>query len=232
MLQLLLGNASFPLCVALAILQQLRSRLLEAEFNDCILLFSDLPAIDIEQCVNDSIRVFCATPKSLTYRKHAFDNGKDPLDEKVTTSPDLTLEDITLEMQRSDKVPRISGEELLALLGLKAMNDNSDRHFRQTKAVAVDVRPNSEYKKSALPNCPNMPLEGAFGEDGELLVNHEALQIGKQKKSKVICLIGSMHTMDAKIFAEKLLRLNFHRVCFLHKGIEIFKHNILIVPNT
>ena len=49
--------------MALAILQQLRGRLLEAEFNDCILLFSDLPAIDIEQCVNDSIRIFCATPK-------------------------------------------------------------------------------------------------------------------------------------------------------------------------
>ena len=209
--------------------------MLEAEFNDCILLFSDLPAIDIEQCVNDSIRIFCATPKSLTYRKHAFNNGKDPLDENVTTCTDLTLEDITLEMQRSDKVPRISGEELLTLLGLKALNDDSDRHFitpNKSKAVAVDVRPNSEYKKSALPNCPNIPLDGAFGEDGELLVTHEALQIGKQKKSKVICIIGSCATEDAKIFAEKLLRLNFHRVCFLHKGIEIFKHNILIVPNT
>ena len=56
----------------------------------------------------------------------------------MTTSPDLTLEDITLEMQRSDKVPRISGEEILALLGLKAMNDNSDRHFRQTKLTHLE----------------------------------------------------------------------------------------------
>jgi hypothetical protein len=56
--QLLLGNSSFPLCVALAILFRLRERLLAAEFNDCILLFSDLPAIDIELCVKDSIQVF------------------------------------------------------------------------------------------------------------------------------------------------------------------------------
>ena len=55
--QLLLGNSSFPLCVALSILFRLRDRLLTAEFNDCILLFSDLPAIDIELCVKDSIQV-------------------------------------------------------------------------------------------------------------------------------------------------------------------------------
>ena len=56
--QLLLGNSSFPLCVALSILFRLRDRLLTAEFNDCILLFSDLPAIDIELCVKDSIQVW------------------------------------------------------------------------------------------------------------------------------------------------------------------------------
>ena len=61
LLQLLLGNSSFPLCVALAILYQLRDRLLDAEFNDCILLFSDLPAIDIERCVKDSIQVLILT---------------------------------------------------------------------------------------------------------------------------------------------------------------------------
>ena len=43
---LLLGNHSFPLCVGVAILQQLRARLLASAFNDCILLFSDLPGTD------------------------------------------------------------------------------------------------------------------------------------------------------------------------------------------
>ena len=50
-------------------LNQLRERLLSAEFNDCILLFSDLPAVDIERCVKDSVHIFCTTPKSLTWRK-------------------------------------------------------------------------------------------------------------------------------------------------------------------
>ena len=117
--QLLLGNESFPLCVALAILQQLRARLLDAEFNDCILLFSDLPAIDIEECVNDSIRIFCATPKSLTYRKCGVVGKCDQPQQQG--QPDLSLSSLTVEMQKADIVPRISGEELLALLGLRTM---------------------------------------------------------------------------------------------------------------
>lgn len=40
---LLLGASVFPLCIGVAILQQLKSRLLTYGFNECILLFSDLP---------------------------------------------------------------------------------------------------------------------------------------------------------------------------------------------
>ena len=68
--KLLLGNASFPLCIGLAVLQQLRNTLLESGFNECILLFSDMPEIDIERCLKDSIEIFCSTPQSITYRKY------------------------------------------------------------------------------------------------------------------------------------------------------------------
>ena len=40
---LLLGNSSFPLFIGVAILQQLRAQLLTYGFNECILLFSDMP---------------------------------------------------------------------------------------------------------------------------------------------------------------------------------------------
>lgn len=68
--KLLLGNASFPLCIGLAVLQQLRDTLLQSGFNECILLFSDMPEIDIERCLKDSIEIFCSTPQSVTYRKY------------------------------------------------------------------------------------------------------------------------------------------------------------------
>ena len=44
---LLLGNSSFPLCIGVALLQQLRDKLLASDFNECILLFSDMPGIFI-----------------------------------------------------------------------------------------------------------------------------------------------------------------------------------------
>ena len=40
---LLLGNSSYPLCIGVAILEQLREQLLSFGFNECILLFSDMP---------------------------------------------------------------------------------------------------------------------------------------------------------------------------------------------
>nr|XP_020007357.1 TBC domain-containing protein kinase-like protein isoform X2 [Castor canadensis] len=46
---LLLGNSSFPFCIGVAILQQLRDRLLANGFNECILLFSDLPGISLNK---------------------------------------------------------------------------------------------------------------------------------------------------------------------------------------
>lgn len=218
--------------MALAILYQLRERLLAAEFNDCILLFSDLPAIDIEQCVNDSIQIFCSTPKSLTYRKY----GSPTPISATTGAVDLTLERITLEMQKTDKVPRISGEELLALLGLRSLAAPEDTGFnihQKARALTIDVRPKAEFKMGALPESINIPTSGAFGDDGELQGAKDGLHQLSYRRSKIICVVGSSGNEDARTFAEHLLRLNYNRLCLLHVGIEIFRTvGVLCVPNT
>ena len=86
----LMGTSSFPLCVGVAILQQLRGDLLSFGFNECILMFSDMPGqhnipfyyaflilictsltdIDIQQCINDAVRVYQTTPPSVCVREH------------------------------------------------------------------------------------------------------------------------------------------------------------------
>lgn len=48
---LLVTDGSLPLYMGVAILRQLRDTLLASGFNECILLFSDLPEVDIEQCI-------------------------------------------------------------------------------------------------------------------------------------------------------------------------------------
>lgn len=62
---LLLGDEKFPLCIGLAILNQLKQELMEFSFNDCIVAFSDLPEIDIEKCTRDASHFYNSTPDKL-----------------------------------------------------------------------------------------------------------------------------------------------------------------------
>lgn len=68
--KLLLGDSSYPLFIGITILQQLKTTLLSSCFNDCILLFSDLPDIVMETCVVESQKMYQSTPKSVAWRKH------------------------------------------------------------------------------------------------------------------------------------------------------------------
>lgn len=61
--RLLLGDEKFPLCIGLAILNQLRPELMEFSFNDCIVAFSNLPEIDIERCIRDATHFYNSTPE-------------------------------------------------------------------------------------------------------------------------------------------------------------------------
>lgn len=62
---LLLGDEKFPLCIGLALLNQLRQELMGFSFNDCIVAFSDLPEIDIERCIKDATHFYNSTPDKL-----------------------------------------------------------------------------------------------------------------------------------------------------------------------
>lgn len=75
--KLILGDNSYPLLIGISILQQLKTTLLESCFNECILLFSDLPDIVMETCVIESEKMYQSTPKSITYRKHCL-HEKEP----------------------------------------------------------------------------------------------------------------------------------------------------------
>lgn len=74
--KVLLGNSSYSLHIGLSVLTQLRERLLTSGFNECILLFSDLPEVDIEKCVLLSAETFELTPKSITTREHENEEFK------------------------------------------------------------------------------------------------------------------------------------------------------------
>lgn len=80
--KLVLGDNSYPLFIGIAVLRQLKATLLASGFNECILLFSDLPDIVMETCVVASQQMYLATPKSISHRKHVLPDDN-PTDEFV-----------------------------------------------------------------------------------------------------------------------------------------------------
>ncbi|ELW64115.1 TBC domain-containing protein kinase-like protein [Tupaia chinensis] len=197
---LLLGNSSFPFCIGVAILQQLRDRLLANGFNECILLFSDLPEIDIERCVRESINLFCWTPKSATYRQHAqppkpaSDSGgvrsSAPYFSAECPEPpktDLSRESIPLNDLKSEVSPRISAEDLIDLCELSVTG-----HFKtppkrtksgKPKLLVVDIRSSED---------------SAFTAEGELAQSPCAAVL-QSFRGKVIVIVGHVAKHTAEI---------------------------------
>nr|CAD7417893.1 unnamed protein product [Timema poppensis] len=208
--KLLLGDASFPLYIGLSILEQLRDTLLESGFNECILLFSDLPEIDIERCVTNSIELYCSTPRSVTYRQHELS-----LTTSDSESSQLEISPITVAELQSEFCPRISAADVLDLL------DMNHAKFSRPKVVVVDIRPPDEFHRGAVPGSINIPYSG----DAQIscLTRH---------KGKIMVVAGSGRGPHACEFSRRLVSEGFSRVCTLHKGVQVLRStNILVVPN-
>lgn len=120
----MLGDHSYPLFIGIAILRQLKTTLLQSGFNECILLFSDLPDIVIENCVNESQTMYEATPKSICYRKYV-EAGEEP--------GLLDISSLNLTDMQNEKLPRISANDMITLLK------------EQIETIAIlDIRPATE----------------------------------------------------------------------------------------
>uniref|UniRef100_A0A673FNI1 TBC domain-containing protein kinase-like protein n=1 Tax=Sinocyclocheilus rhinocerous TaxID=307959 RepID=A0A673FNI1_9TELE len=244
---LLLGNSSFPFCIGVAILQQLRDRLLANGFNECILLFSDLPEIDIERCVRESINLFCWTPKSATYRQHAQPNkpasdsnsfGKTPSyyssEYQDLTKTDLSREPLKLSELKAEVSPRISVEDLIDLCELSgpAYFKTPVKRARtgKPKILAVDTRSLEDFSRGHIPGSINIPYNSTFGPEGEL-VQCPVTSTLAGYRFRVIVILSSI-MKNATTFAAHLVKVNFPRVCVLDGGMNKMKSTgLLTVPS-
>ncbi|XP_006881173.1 PREDICTED: TBC domain-containing protein kinase-like protein isoform X3 [Elephantulus edwardii] len=243
---LLLGNSSFPFCIGVAILQQLRDRLLANGFNECILLFSDLPEIDIERCVRESINLFCWTPKSATYRQHAQPPRPAPDAGVRSSAPyfstegpeplktDLSRESISLNDLKSEVSPRISAEDLIDLCELTVTG-----HFKtptkktkssKPKLLVVDIRNSEDFVRGHISGSINIPFSAAFTAEGELSQGPCTTML-QSFKGKVIVILGHVAKHTAE-FAAHLVKMKYPRICILDGGINKIKPTgLLTVPS-
>uniref|UniRef100_A0A673W2V0 TBC1 domain containing kinase n=1 Tax=Salmo trutta TaxID=8032 RepID=A0A673W2V0_SALTR len=240
---LLLGNSSFPFCIGVAILQQLRDRLLANGFNECILLFSDLPEIDIERCVRESINLFCWTPKSATYRQHAqppkaqgdaSTNGFGKTanyyssDYQDMPKTDLSREPLELSDLKAEVSPRISAEDLIDLCELSVGGQTKRSKASKPKILAVDIRSIEDFGRGHISGSISIPYSTAFSPDGEL-VQCPATGTLQSFRGRVIVVITDCLK---HCFATHLVKVNYPRVTTLDGGINKMKPTgLLTVPS-
>ncbi|XP_065058792.1 TBC domain-containing protein kinase-like protein [Rhopilema esculentum] len=240
---LLLGSSLLPLCIGVAILQQVRDQLISFGFNECILLFSDMPGIDIERTVKDSIRIFNHTPPSIGLRRcdNPANRTKAPEEEKFMQLPDKEF--LPLEQLKSEVCPRISPRDLVRIASIVQSQDCSNKYdvketkkkstkaekqtpkleARLGKMLIVDVRPVEEYIAGHFPNSINVPYEQAFAPNGELSSSNSCIILQKHL-GKIIMVVGNKGP-DAPEFGAKLVRLGFRRVSVMDGSLTILKAN-------
>ncbi|KAL1492194.1 hypothetical protein ABEB36_012677 [Hypothenemus hampei] len=200
--KLLLCDSSFPIHIGLSILTQLRDRLLTSGFNECILLFSDLPEVDIEKCVALSSCTYENTPKSITSREHE--------NEVYHKKSNLDITGVSLNELKNELCPRISVRDVANIL-LKNPH----------KMLLIDIRNTRAYKRCSVVNSTHIPFSSVsfteniienVGRDSDLL---------KSKGEKIVVVVGDEET-DLETFPKFLLQCNISKVCVLHGGFNKF----------
>ncbi|XP_050296963.1 TBC domain-containing protein kinase-like protein isoform X2 [Anthonomus grandis grandis] len=198
--KLLLCDSSFPIHIGLSILTQLRDRLLTSGFNECILLFSDLPEVDIEKCALLSLSTYQNTPRSITSREHEND-----LFRKRT---ELDISGVTLDELKKERCARISANDVVSLVRNQPRN-----------ALLIDIRNNIAFSRCSVKGSINIPFSSVPFSDKNienLGINYSQI---KSKGDKIVVIIGDEET-DLERFPEFLLQCNISKVCVLHGGFS------------
>ncbi|XP_018562554.1 TBC domain-containing protein kinase-like protein [Anoplophora glabripennis] len=199
--KVLLGDSSYSLHIGLSVLTQLRDRLLNSGFNECILLFSDLPEVDIEKCVTLSTNTFQLTPKSITAREHE--------NEEFCKKNEYDISGVALDDLKRERCPRISATDVVSLI-----RNHPDQ------VLLVDIRNLTQFNRSSVVGSVNIPFSSvSFGENKIENVGQHSSAL-KNARGKTVVVIGNEET-DLELFPTFLLKCNVKRVCVLHGGFNV-----------
>ncbi|XP_014670716.1 PREDICTED: LOW QUALITY PROTEIN: TBC domain-containing protein kinase-like protein [Priapulus caudatus] len=237
---LLLGDSSLPLFIGVAILKQLRTNLLSFGFNECILVFSDLPEIDMEKCVQASIHFFRSTPKSATFRQHARPKTKG---EKSGEGRALYTKDaLPLADSEGERCAPVSARDLFEpWCGSRPPRPppadppparSTIQHPARPGALPVlviDVRLSEDYLRGTVPGAVNIPFASAFSPDGGLVSSSAVSQLYAHR-GRLVVVVGNRGNHAAQ-FAGELVAIGFSKVCVLHNGLDALKSTgLMSVP--
>lgn len=218
--------------LGVAVLIQVRETLLSYEFNECILLFSDMPDVDIEQVIKEAMKMYHITPMTLTWRKHSYYHQENVLlppkapDGGSKFSYNFTKTFLTEHTQSFPDMPdlkeercgRIFIQDLAKLLRLQEsleMRGGASTYH----AVVVDIRSADVFAVGHLPDSINIPVtQGLVTAEGlptspqaQLLLKH------RRRRDSLTLVMGPNHTATRR-FCEVLIGLHFLHVAVVHGG--------------
>ncbi|KAK6032927.1 TBC domain protein [Ostertagia ostertagi] len=206
--QLLQRDSSFPLFIGLAILRQLRPTLIDASFNDAILLFSDLPDLSMEVVVSDSVAYYDRVPPSCAFRSHAITN-ETPIE--APRGLPCSLRHVPYKEMKKWHCPRLSREEFA---------------WRVTDqlVVAIDIRPQIEFGRGCVLRSINYPNVS----DKSLLNIAEPMKLA-QRNQHPICIVGGKDVDVTRKFSGDLVNLGIDGICVLDGGFESIRHDTSLI---
>nr|CDJ90808.1 Serine threonine protein kinase-related and RabGAP TBC domain containing protein [Haemonchus contortus] len=205
---LLQRDSSFPLFIGLAILRQLRPTLIDASFNDAILLFSDLPDLSMEVVVSDSIAYYDRVPPSCAFRPHATPSDKP---QAAPRGLPCSLRHVPYKELKKWHCPRLSREEF---------------KWRVTDQliVVIDIRPQIEFGRGCVLRSINYPNVS----DKSLLNIAEPMKAA-QRNQHPICILGGKDVDITRKFSGDLVNLGIDGICVLDGGFESIRHDTSLI---
>ncbi|CAB3400826.1 unnamed protein product [Caenorhabditis bovis] len=199
--KILLHDSSFPLMVGLAVMKELRPRLIASSFNDAILLFSDLPDLSVDVLIENSIIYHSKIPPSCTFRAHA---SPDHHNSRTRNIPaflhDNKLTPLTIQELKKFDCPRMSIEEF-------------KWRVHNEKILVIDIRPFTDYSREHViqsVNCPNV--------DESSLSQIEEIYMKDQSYQRPVCIMWYNNFQAAVEFASKLVTRGNAGVCIVDVG--------------
>ena len=237
---LILQGPSFPLFIGAAILKLLRNQLLSVDFDGAILLFSDIPEVEVEAIKTVSLQLFHVTPPSCAARQWVNPDLKSTQFFRCTSKPSnlsAALADLEYPLQerQADWCPRIHPSDVLSLFELKQSpeRDSSDifGKWDLSKFVVFDIRSKSEFERGHLPDSVNISVSVDYltnEQDKVILAVNESLS---NENNSLIIVVAASHSVSlCRDFCTLLIKSRLPRVCFVHGGIDSFAStNMLIV---
>eukprot|EP00042_Codosiga_hollandica_P041137 m.364098 g.364098 ORF g.364098 m.364098 type:complete len:944 (+) comp56035_c0_seq4:1-2832(+) len=226
--RLLLFNSSLTICVGVSILMMLRDTILTSQFNECIMLFTDSPDVDIEICMQKATQMFLETPPSVTARKHGSSEVDTPLqDYDFPSIPTL----------RNNVVPFLSVPDFLTLYNYGKEDGATTRKIM--RIITIDIRPLAEFDAYHMPYSASYPSDDPLFEDEQCLRDtfsrfaSRPAADGRRLVEKHICIIRPENLeREAIQLSSRLLELSINRVSILLGGCEALQRRGLLASSS